>query len=233
METVESVTFKVQFTDEDALRALKLPEDAIDEVREMIGRTREAAMPKAIFGRQSVEVLDERHVRIGGIVTESRIAAVNLENCGFGVTYVCTCGCELNDIARAMPDPMDGYLQDALNEMVLRKAIEQLRDIVRVKYNMHPLHAMAPGSLADWPLPRQADIFATLKDVTDSIGVRLNDSFLMIPIKSVSGIFFAAEEDYVNCMLCPRETCVNRKAPYDPKLLESKYKGAETKFPEC
>ena len=230
MESVECVTFTVHFTDEEAMREIKLPLDLLDEMSEMIGRTREAARPKAIFGRQSVEVLDERHVRIGEVVTESRIMAVNLEKCDFGVTYVCTCGRELNDIARAMPDPMEGFLQDALNEMVLRKAIEQLRELVQEKFGLYPIHAMAPGSLADWPLPRQADLFSTLEDVTGRIGVELNDSYLMLPIKSVSGIFFTLEEEYVNCMLCPRETCQNRRAPYDLALLEGKYKGAETKF---
>jgi hypothetical protein len=44
--------------------------------------------------------------------------------------------------------------------------------------------------------------------------VRLTESMLMIPRKSVSGIFFPSEEGFVACQLCERENCPSRKAPF-------------------
>jgi hypothetical protein len=47
----------------------------------------------------------------------------------------------------------------------------------------------------------------------------------MIPLKSVSGIYFAgggnvgAGGDFThNCCLCDRAVCPNRRAPFDPQL---------------
>lgn len=78
-------------------------------------------------------------------------------------------------------------------------------------------------SLADWPLPEQRPVFSILGDVTEAIGVRLTDSFLMIPHKSVSGIQFSTVETFESCQLCGREVCPARRAPYDRDLYERKY----------
>ena len=82
---------------------------------------------------------------------------------------------------------------------------------------------MNPGSLADWPLEQQAELFEVLGDVRGAVGVELTESCLMIPIKSVSGIRFSTEVQFENCQLCPRDVCPGRRAPYDPELHERKY----------
>ena len=79
---------------------------------------------------------------------------------------------------------------------------------------------MSPGSLEDWPIEQQAPLFEMLGDVEDLIGVKLNDSLLMLPAKSISGIYFPTEVSFFSCQLCPRERCESRKATYDPKLAE-------------
>ena len=55
------------------------------------------------------------------------------------------------------------------------------------------------------------------------IGVELTDSFLMLPVKSVSGLMFESEEHYTNCTLCPRAKCPGRRSPFDPQLYRQKY----------
>ena len=81
---------------------------------------------------------------------------------------------------------------------------------------------MAPGSgAADvWPIAQQKELFSIFGNVEDLIGVKLTDRYLMIPIKSVSGILFETETTFVTCQLCPREACIRRRAPYDPQLVE-------------
>jgi hypothetical protein len=51
--------------------------------------------------------------------------------------------------------------------------------------------------------------------------VELTDSFLMIPNKTVSGIYFPTERDFRTCQVCHREKCPNRRAPFDQTLWES------------
>ena len=82
---------------------------------------------------------------------------------------------------------------------------------------------MSPGSLADWPLEQQRALFAVLGDTEGLIGVRLAESCLMIPTKSVSGMRFPTETSFESCQLCPRAVCPGRRAPYDKGLYDRKY----------
>jgi len=76
---------------------------------------------------------------------------------------------------------------------------------------------MAPGSLPDWPLEEQKPLFNLLGNVKAAIGVNLTDSLLMLPVKSISGIYFPVEASFYSCQLCPRQKCEGRKARYDKK----------------
>jgi len=82
---------------------------------------------------------------------------------------------------------------------------------------------MSPGSLADWPMEQQRQLFALLGDVRGRIGVELTESCLMIPIKSISGLLFPTEIRFESCQLCPREGCPGRRAEHDPVLWERRY----------
>ena len=223
---MKAIELPVAFTDEEAMRAMKLPEEMLEEMLPMIERSREIARPKAAYARLAVQSVDEDGAVVGGIRLHSKVLAANLKDQPFTVGYVCTCGTELDALAKNNPDPMDAYFQYALNEFVLRLAIGALKETVEEEFSLRPAYAMNPGSLVDWPLSGQTALFGAIGDVTEGIGVELTDTFLMVPIKSVSGLYFTAEEEYVNCMLCPRETCDGRRAPYDPALYETRFASA-------
>jgi hypothetical protein len=77
---------------------------------------------------------------------------------------------------------------------------------------------MNPGS-ADvevWPIEQQAVLFRLLGDVETEIGVVLSDHMLMMPNKSVSGVFFPSHSGWVSCEACTRQGCVGRRAPFNP-----------------
>jgi len=67
-------------------------------------------------------------------------------------------------------------------------------------------------------MEEQRKLFALLGDPVKEVGVELTESCLMIPVKSVSGIWFPAKIDFENCQLCSRENCPGRRAPYDENL---------------
>jgi hypothetical protein len=83
------------------------------------------------------------------------------------------------------------------------------------------LGLMDPGSLEDWPIAEQAPLFALLGDTEGRLGVRLTDSLLMVPRKSISGILFPSEESFTSCRLCPRNPCQGRRVDYEPELRRS------------
>ena len=65
----------------------------------------------------------------------------------------------------------------------------------------------------------------------ERLGVRLTDSLLMIPSKSVSGIRFPTEQTFASCQLCPRAGCPSRQAPYDATLYDKKYRVQQAESP--
>jgi hypothetical protein len=137
--------------------------------------------------------------------------------------YVATAGMELEQWANAKSDMLEQFWADAIMMQGVRVAMTALGEHLQERYRPGQLARMNPGSLKDWPLRQQGPLFTIVGDVEQTIGVRLTDSFLMVPRKSVSGIQFPTDVSYENCQLCDREPCPGRRAPYDADLFDRKY----------
>jgi hypothetical protein len=197
----------------------------MDELTRMIAEAETVGRPKAMYRVSPIEMRDDRSVMVDGITLTSRVLRVNLDGLHRVFPFAATCGTELEEWSADVGDRiLHRYWADAIKEKVLRIAIEFMDEHLAEHYRPGPVSHMNPGSLADWPLKQQRALFALLGDPQEAIGVRLTDSMLMVPIKSVSGIMFATEETFASCQLCPMERCSNRRAPYDRALYEQKYK---------
>jgi len=132
--------------------------------------------------------------------------------------YIVTCGVELDTVAISQNDVLAGYMLDGLKELALRQAIEYLKKHLAETYGLDTerMSTMNPGSgnRNVWPIGQQRQLFRLLGDVEGLVGVRLTDSFLMTPNKTVSGILFPTEVPFVSCQLCTRENCPRRRAEY-------------------
>ena len=115
---------------------------------------------------------------------------------------------------------MKQYYLDVIRNIALAKVIKYLEDRLRFKYTFDDMPYMCPGSLGDWPIEEQRPLFSILEDVKDSIGVRLDETLLMIPSKSVSGIYFPTQVPFFSCQMCPRKDCPSRRTKYDKKLAK-------------
>jgi hypothetical protein len=188
------------------------------------------ARPKAMYKVGYVESKADRSVVIDGIAFTSRVLRVNLDKAYRVFAYLATCGMELYNWAGSVDDPLQGYWADAIQQMALRSAGQAITAHISQRYRPGQTATMAPGSLSDWPLTEQRPLFSLLGDTWGEIGVRLSDSLLMIPTKSVSGIRFPTEgsadgeRPFESCQLCPRPECPGRRAPYDPHLYDRKYR---------
>jgi hypothetical protein len=60
---------------------------------------------------------------------------------------------------------------------------------------------------------KQQKVLFKILDPMKSIGVQLSSSYLMIPRKSVSGVFASIDEEYVACQYCPKK-CDGRRAAF-------------------
>lgn len=200
-------------------------ESIVKNVQEMIEIARPIAKPKAIYEVSYVDNKNGDSLDIGGVRFTSRVLRVNLDKVERVFPYVVTCGREVDEIDIPSADFIKGYYLDQIKETVLVLARKYLEDHLKRNYALGQMSRMAPGagSLEDWPLIQQEGlffIFGGREKVEKLIGVKLTERFLMIPIKSVSGIFFPTEIGFEACQLCPREGCFGRRAPYDPELVK-------------
>jgi len=188
-------------------------------VQELIEIVRPVAKPKAIYEVSYVDNKNEESLYIDGVRFTSRVLRVNLDKVERVFPYVATCGRELDEITIPSGDFMQHYCLDVIKETVLRSAISYLTDYLTRNYALGQMSKMHPGSLGDWPITQQKELLSIFGNVEDLIGVKLTKSFLMLPLKSVSGIYFPTEIKFESCQLCPREKCIERRAPYDADLV--------------
>ena len=199
------VTARLKLTDEDDVLF----------IQEKLNTALEIARPKAICRICSVDEITGAEVFIEGHRFASDVLAKNLEDKHRVFAYVITCGLEVDAWSHREEDPVAAFWLDIIKEMILGKAIQQFYAHLKNTYGFQKTASMSPGSgnLDVWPIAQQKELFALLGDVQANIGVTLTDSFLMLPTKSVSGVMFPSEVDFVTCSLCSRAKCPNRRAP--------------------
>lgn len=188
--------------------------------QELIDIARQIARPKAVYEVCYVENKNKDSLEIGGVRFTSRLLRVNLDRIARVFPYIATCGRELAEIAITPKDFMKSYCLDIIKEMTLRSAVSYVEGYLKRNYALGQVSRMNPGSLVLWPVTQQKELFSIFGNVEELIGVKLTESCLMIPVKSVSGIFFPTEVKFESCQLCPWEVCRERRAPYDPELAK-------------
>lgn len=196
----------------------------LSDLQRLVDEAEAIARPKALYKVAFIDGRGDDYVVVDGVRLDSRVLSVNLEPVHRVFPYVATCGVELDAWARAQDDMLFKYWADVIKETAVREALQALFAHMTEMYGLGKMAVMSPGSLDDWPMQQQRPLFTILGDVAGAIGVQLSDSFLMTPNKSVSGLRFAAAEDFASCQLCPRENCPSRRAPYDNTLYDRKYR---------
>ena len=207
-------------------RTLRIDGDSDDasEFEDLVAVTQGVARPKALYRVVYVSHKGEDSVLVEGIELQSRVLRVNLEDAYRIFAFVATCGTELDEWSHAQDDMLHQYWAEAIKAAALSAARRALDAHIVHEHAPGRLATMSPGSLLDWPIKWQRALFSLLGDPASAIGVRLTDSFLMIPNKSVSGIRFPTEGSFESCQLCPRAVCPGRRALYDQGLYDRKYR---------
>lgn len=198
--------------------------DEFHILNDVIKKSERIGVPKAVYKIGYIENRTEDSVIINGTEFKSRVLRVNFENTERVFLYVITCGREIDDWSKLYNDPFFNYILDYVKETVLGCAVNFFFNYIKETYKLKKFSKMAPGSLMDWPIEQQKQLFDTIGNVEKTAGVILTDSFLMVPSKSVSGVIFPTEITFESCMLCPREKCPSRRAPYSSTLYNKRYR---------
>jgi hypothetical protein len=142
--------------------------------------------------------------------------------------FLCTAGRGIEDLSRrfmSAGDPLMGFIADTLGSLVVEKAMDRVQERLAVVVGGRGLRITerySPG-YCGWSVEEQQKLFRLLP--ADFCGVRLTETSLMQPIKTVSGFIGlgarVARRPY-DCRLCDVEDCLYRR-------LRSRAKGGSRK----
>ncbi|MBN2301263.1 MAG: vitamin B12 dependent methionine synthase [Lentisphaerae bacterium] len=194
--------------------------DDATEFERYIETAKRIGRPKAVYMESFVQSRGEETVTLEDRVFTSRMLRIKLDGVERVFPYVVTCGHEMDDVDLSSGDFVAQFWWDTIKEELLWSANDYFLKHIKKKYLLRKTMSMNPGSgdVDVWPIEQQGELFNILGDIKACIGVKLTDSFLMLPNKTVSGILFQAETDFATCQVCRREVCPSRSAPFDKAL---------------
>jgi hypothetical protein len=130
--------------------------------------------------------------------------------------FLCTAGPEPGTRSRksmADGDPLKGYIYDMLGSIAVDAAADLMQaelERIIVSSGKKITNRYSPG-YCGWHVSEQHKLFRLLPD--NFCGIRLTDSALMDPIKSISGIIGIGKDVRYNqhtCSLCDMKECAYR-----------------------
>jgi len=149
-----------------------------------------------------------------------KIIAEAVQNAETIALFVCTVGPGIENKSKELfkeNNMVEGYMLDVIGSEVVESAIDLCQDILQVEMKRKELslsNRYSPG-YCGWNVSEQHKLFSLLP--RDFCDIRLKESALMVPIKSVSGII-GIGKDIVRrgyaCDFCEQENCVYRKGSF-------------------
>jgi hypothetical protein len=195
-----------------------LPDDILDIVKDVMEETADCfdiCGGYQIFN-QIAFVKDEQQIRIADVdFAPHKIVYHQLKYSEQIAVFVCTAGEGISQWSKQMMagDPLKGFIADILGSVVVETAIEAIQQKLSDEMTLAGLkitNRYSPG-YCGWPTSEQHKLFSLLHD--ENCGIRLTESALMLPIKSVSGfIGIGANVSFhpYTCQLCDAAFCVYR-----------------------
>ncbi len=213
---------RIELRPAEVIRRLHLERmpDPEGTARGLIRRVLALAEPRAVYRAVAVDARGEDWIQAGGVRLESVVLARHTRGAKEVFPYVVTLGPGLDEETSACTDLLEQFGLHEVGNLALARAQEVVRERVARASGTERLYSLQPGALADWPLTEQGALFRLLGDVEAAVGVRLTKSFMMVPRKSVSGIWFPSDEAFVSCRLCDQERCPARRARFEPEAAE-------------
>ncbi len=177
--------------------------------------------PKAVYELFPIKKVEGEEVffSTGHVFKGPNISKI-LKGSEIALVFVFTLGHKIDALIRENTksgDTLATIVMDALTTSMLTLLGEKFSEIAKSEGiqedGWQATCTYSPGQY-QWTIEEQKEIFRMIDP--DPIGVSLNDSYLMIPFKSVSGVYGFGPADNIDktkvaCELCPRENCIGRK----------------------
>ncbi|MFH2041564.1 MAG: vitamin B12 dependent-methionine synthase activation domain-containing protein [Acidobacteriota bacterium] len=221
MPVIENIPIRMKPA--DIRKKMRLPEKYAErgEVDRFVAEVLPLLQPRAVYELEEITHKNDLGIQVGRILFNSRVLARNVRDAERVFPFILTIGDRLEKKAAEEDDLLCQYVLEGIGDLALHAVDRYVKETVCRMHGITRLSSMSPGSLSDWPIEEQKPLFSLLKQGSGVIGVRLTDNLLMLPRKSLSGIYFSTKREFFSCRLCPRENCPGRLAPYDDELKKS------------
>ena len=198
--------------------------DKIKDVEVVFEESYRLIDPRAVYKTVKIsEVKGSRLVLEGGSVFESELLAEKFKCTPEIAVYVATIGSALERrVTELGPKELSkSFIMDSVGTYALR----QVSDTIQKDFQpdgVERLSKFSPGDTAYWDIVQQKVLFGVLgaEEVEKATGVRLSQSYVMVPRKSVSGVIGDTEEQFQECQICEKR-CEFRKAPFKGREFKS------------
>ncbi len=202
----------VEFTEESFAAFCKRIRKPLPEgLGELLPLINSRAEPGAVLRRAAVTPLGEGETALGDTSYRSRLVADKLSRTPYVFLYAATAG-EGLEKPGGLPK---GPVLDTVDLALIFLAEDYLAGYLKERFGYDGSSSLNPGSLPDWPVGFNRDIFRMLGGARE-IGVSADENGYLLPLNSTSGIRFPGN-GYHNCSLCKRQGCVGRRAKFDPE----------------
>lgn len=160
-------------------------------VDECLRVARHLADPAAAFSRKRIlDIKPELIEAEGGLSIPGRSMAAHIKGAEYLHLFIVTIGIDLEETATVLMEggeQLHGYLLDRIGSFAVESMAEETEKQLRGSYaaeGMTVSMRFSPG-YCDWPIEEQSKLDEAIG--FSRAGVRLTDSFMMMPRKSVSG----------------------------------------------
>jgi hypothetical protein len=179
--------------------------------------------PKAIYDRFEIDKVhgDLVYFEAGNVFSGPHISKI-LTGSKTAILYILTLGSQIDRMINEESqsgDTLAAIIMDTITTSLLEIlggfVGEKIKKIGIEEQNWGATCAYSPGQYK-WTIEEQTKIFEMIDG--KKIGVELNKSYLMVPFKSVSGVYGFGPADRIDktrvaCDLCPRQDCIGRRNP--------------------
>jgi len=161
---------------------------------------------------------DDHHLRIKNQLFHPGKIAINLlKEATSAALFVCTAGHDISDPEKMRNEEskeFKTYIRDLIGTVTVKKAVESIRKKIESEAKTKRLNistSFSPG-YCEWNVAEQHKLFSLLPE--NFCGIKLSDSSLMNPVKSVSGITgigTGCKKQYNQCYWCKDKNCIYGK----------------------
>jgi len=195
------------------------PDEQITElIEQIIIHANTICFPRAGYNIYTGKLIDKDFIEINNVPMKiGRVIAKYFGLATHFATFVATAGIEFDSYLQGLRvegDMLNEFLADAVGSEIAEATVRYITERIgehAIKMGFFTTHPYSPG-YCSWHVREQHTLFSLLPN--EPCGIKLNDSSLMFPVKSVSGVIglgIKIKKTPHNCEICELQTCFKRK----------------------